>query len=136
MEMSDPYAFLSLEAFKSRFRQTFEPPRAEFRARSELLKLNQGKCDVHVYAQHRRLLASSITANPVHVHTLITVRMQGLVNGPVRNHLFSFELDTLEQAISYAEQEDFSMRKTHASSSSYRPLRRQETGGPEPMDLD
>uniref|UniRef100_A0AAV1U9E4 Retrotransposon gag domain-containing protein n=1 Tax=Peronospora matthiolae TaxID=2874970 RepID=A0AAV1U9E4_9STRA len=39
-------------------RQTFEPPRAEFRARTELLKLKQGKRDVHAYAQHIRHLTS------------------------------------------------------------------------------
>ena len=61
--------------------------------------------------------------------------IQGLVDGPVRNYLFHLELDTLEQAISDAEQEDFSMRQAHSSSSSYRPPRRKETGGPEPMDL-
>ena len=45
------------------------------------------------------------------------------------------ELDTLGEAISVAEQEDFSLRQDQASSSSYRPLRRQEHGVPEPMDL-
>ena len=67
--MSDPYAFESLEAFKTRLKQTFEPLRAEFRARSELLKLKQGKSDVYTYAQNIRLLASSIVANLVHEHT-------------------------------------------------------------------
>ena len=133
--MSDPCAFGSLEAFKTRLKQTFEPPRAEFRARSELLKLKQGKRDVHAYAQHIRLLASSIIANLVHEHTLITVFMRGHVDGPIRNYLFRLKLDTLEQAISSAEQEDFSMRQAHASSSSYRPPRRKETGGSEPMDI-
>ena len=133
--MSDPYDFGSLEAFKTRLKQTFEPPRAEFRARSELLKLKQGKRDVHAYAQQIRLLASSIVANPVHEHTLITVFMQGLADEPVRDHLFRLELNTLEQAISAVEQEDVSMGQAHASSSSYRPPRRKKTGGPEPMDL-
>ena len=85
------------------------------RLSSELLKLKQGKRDVHAYAQHIRLLASSIVANPVHEHTLITVFMQRLADGPVRNHLFRLELDTLEQAISVSEQGDFSMRQAHAS---------------------
>ena len=135
LKLHDPYVFGSLEVFKMRLKQTFEPPRAEFRARSELLKLKQGKRDVHAYAQHIRLLASCITANPVHEHTLITVFMQGLADGPVKTHLFRLELETLEQAISVAEQEDFSLRQAHASSASYRQPRRQEVGGPEPMDL-
>ena len=90
---------------------------------------------MHAYAQHIQLLASCIIANPVHEHTLMAVFMQGLVDGPVRNHLFCLELDTLEQEISAAEQEDFSMGQAHASVSSYRPTRLQDTGGPEPMDL-
>ena len=61
--------------------------------------------------------------------------MQGLADDPVKTHLFRVELNTLEEAISVAEQEDFSMRQAHASSVSYRPPRRQEVGGPEPMDL-
>ena len=73
LESSDPYAFGSLEAFKPRLKQTLEPPRAEFRSRSELLKLKQRKRDVHAYDQHLRLLASSITTNPVYEHTLLTV---------------------------------------------------------------
>ena len=80
-------------------------------------------------------MASCITNNPFHEHTLITVFMQGLTDGPVKTHLFRLELDTLEEAISVAEQEDFSLRQAQASSSSYRPPRLQEYGGPEPMDL-
>ena len=84
LKLRDPDVFGSLKKMlKSRLKQTFEPPRAEFRARTELLKLNQGKRDVHAYAQHIRLLASCITNNPVHEHTLITVFMQGLTDGPV-----------------------------------------------------
>ena len=37
LKLRDPYVFGSLEAFKARLKQTFTPPRAEFRARSELL---------------------------------------------------------------------------------------------------
>ena len=60
--------------------------------------------------------------------------MQGLTDGPVKTHLFRLELDTLEEAISIAEQEDFSLRQAQASSSSHRPPRRHELGGLEPMD--
>ena len=49
LKLHDPYVFGSLEAFKSLRRQTFELPRAEFRARSELLRIKQGKRDVHSY---------------------------------------------------------------------------------------
>uniref|UniRef100_A0AAV1TJ34 CCHC-type domain-containing protein n=1 Tax=Peronospora matthiolae TaxID=2874970 RepID=A0AAV1TJ34_9STRA len=135
LKLHDPYAFGSLEVFKSRLRQTFEPPRAEFRARTELLKLKQGKRDVHAYAQHIRHLTSCISSNPVDEHTLVSVFMQGLADGPFKTHLFRLELDSLEQAISIAEQEDFSLRQARASSTSYRPPRRYDNGGPEPMKL-
>uniref|UniRef100_A0AAV1TBI7 CCHC-type domain-containing protein n=1 Tax=Peronospora matthiolae TaxID=2874970 RepID=A0AAV1TBI7_9STRA len=135
LKLHDPYAFGSLEAFKSRLRQTFEPPRAEFRARTELLKLKQGKRDVHAYAQHIRHLTSCISSNPVDEHTLFSVFMQGLADGPAKTHLFRLELDSLEQAISIAEQEDFILRQARASSTSYRQPRRYDNGGPEPMEL-
>ena len=127
LKLHDPYVFGSLEVFKTRLRRTYEPPRAKFRAPSELLKLKQGRRDVHAYAKHIRLLASCITANPIHEHTLITMFMQGIVDGPVKTHLFRLELDILEEAISVAEQEDFSLRQAHASSGSYRPPRRQKS---------
>ena len=61
-------------------------------------------CDVHAYAQHIGLLASSITVNLVNEHELITVLTQGLADGPFRSRLFRLELDSLEQAIAAAEQ--------------------------------
>uniref|UniRef100_A0AAV1V3R3 Retrotransposon gag domain-containing protein n=1 Tax=Peronospora matthiolae TaxID=2874970 RepID=A0AAV1V3R3_9STRA len=135
LKLHDPYAFGSLEVFKSRLRQTFEPPRAEFRARTELFKLKQGKRDVHAYAQQIRHLTSCISSNPVDEHTLVSVFMQGLVDGPVKTHLFRLELGSLERAIFIAEQEDFSLRQARASSTSYRPPRRYDSGSPEPMEL-
>ena len=51
LKLHDPFVFGSLEVFKSLLRQTFEPPLAEFRALSELLKLKQGKRDVQSYIQ-------------------------------------------------------------------------------------
>ena len=58
---------------------------------------------------------------------LMTAFMRGLAAGPVKIHLFRLELDTLEEAILVAEQEDFSLRQAHASSGSYRPPRRQKS---------
>ena len=88
LEMSDLNAFEPMESFKIWPKQMFEPPMDEFRTPSEILKLKRGKLDVHAYAQHIRLLASIITASPVHTHTLITVFMKGLADRTVRNHLF------------------------------------------------
>uniref|UniRef100_A0AAV1UXZ5 CCHC-type domain-containing protein n=1 Tax=Peronospora matthiolae TaxID=2874970 RepID=A0AAV1UXZ5_9STRA len=110
LKLHEPYAFGSLEVFKSRLRQTLKPPRAEFRARTR-------------------------SSNSVDEHTLVLVFIQGLADGPVKTHLFRLELDSLEQAISIAEQEDFSLRQARANSTSYRQPRRYDSGGPEPMEL-
>ena len=74
-------------------------------------------------------------AKPLDEQTLMILFMQGLTDGPVRTNIFRLEFDTLEEAIRVAEQEDFSVNQAHVSSNSYRPPRRQESGGPEPMDL-
>uniref|UniRef100_A0AAV1UAE6 Retrotransposon gag domain-containing protein n=1 Tax=Peronospora matthiolae TaxID=2874970 RepID=A0AAV1UAE6_9STRA len=49
-KLHDPNLFESLETLKSRLKETSEPPRAELRSRSALLRLKQGKRDVHAYA--------------------------------------------------------------------------------------
>ena len=105
--------------------QTFEPWRANFRARSELQKVKQGKCDVYSYIQYIRQLTSCITANPPNEQTLITLFMQSLTDGPVRTYLFRLQFDTVKEAIQVAEQGDFSLKQAHVGSNSYRPLRRQ-----------
>ena len=97
--------------------------------------MKQGKHDVHAYAQHVRYLASCIVANPVNEFVLITIFLQGLIDGPVKNHLFRIELKSLEEAITTALQDDFSVRQAHTSLTPFRPSRRVEAGGPEPMDL-
>ena len=64
----------------------------------------------------------------------MTVFMQGLVDGPVRNHLLHLELKTFEEEILDAEQKNCGMIEAHARSISCLPTRRQITGGSEPMD--
>uniref|UniRef100_A0AAV1V9B1 Retrotransposon gag domain-containing protein n=1 Tax=Peronospora matthiolae TaxID=2874970 RepID=A0AAV1V9B1_9STRA len=73
LKLHDSYAFESSEILKSRLKETFEPPRAECRARSALLRLKQGKRDVHADTQRLRYLASSVTDNFFDEHTLINV---------------------------------------------------------------
>ena len=43
IQLHDPNVFGSLEVFKTLLSQTFEPPRAELRTLSELLKIKRGK---------------------------------------------------------------------------------------------
>ena len=104
LKLHNPYVFGSYEFFKARLKQTFEPPRAEFRARAELLDLKQGKRDIHAYAQHTRYLVSCIVLNPIDEQTQITVFIKGLADGVVKTHLFRLKLESLDQAISAAEE--------------------------------
>ena len=107
--------FESLAVFKNLLSQTFEPPRAEFRTLSELLKIKQDKRDVHAYAQHVRYLASRMVANPVSEFVYITILLQGLIDDSVRNQLFRIELKSLEEAITTVLQEDYSVKQAHTS---------------------
>ena len=90
-QIKDPNVLGSFAAFKALLGQSFEPSRAEFRTITELLKVKQGKRDVHTYAQHVRYHASCMVANPISDYALITVFLQGLTDGPVRIHLFRIE---------------------------------------------
>uniref|UniRef100_A0AAV1VH64 Retrotransposon gag domain-containing protein n=1 Tax=Peronospora matthiolae TaxID=2874970 RepID=A0AAV1VH64_9STRA len=135
LKLHDPNVFVSLEILKSRLEATLEPLRAECRARSALLRLKQGKRDVHAYAQYLCYLASIVTEDSVDEHILINVFIHGLVDGPVKTYMFREYFHTLEKAIACAEQEDFSLRQSQANSSNFCPTRRNETGGPESMDL-
>uniref|UniRef100_A0AAV1TFK8 Retrotransposon gag domain-containing protein n=1 Tax=Peronospora matthiolae TaxID=2874970 RepID=A0AAV1TFK8_9STRA len=110
LKLHDLNVFESLETLKSRLKEIFEPPKAEFRARPALLRLKQGKRDVHAYAQQKRYLASSITKKPVDEHTLINVFIYSHVEGPVKTLMFREDFHMLEKAIAYAEQEEFSLR--------------------------
>jgi hypothetical protein len=135
LKLRDPYCFGSYEEFKAKLKATFEPPKSEFRARTEFLDLRQIKRDIHAYAQLARYLVSCIVSQPIDDQTQVVAFMKGLVDGPIKTHLFREYPETLEDAISIALQEDFSLQQAYVHSSSYRPARRQESGGPEPMDL-
>ena len=76
-----------------------------------------------------------MAVDPVSEFVLITIFIQGLSDGPVRDQLFRGELMTLSEAIYAAEQEEFSVRQAHATLTPYRLHIRTAVGGPEPMDL-
>ncbi|GMG17449.1 unnamed protein product [Phytophthora fragariaefolia] len=63
--LTDPTYLSTYEVFKEELRQAFEPPQNEFRSRAEFLDLQQGKHDVHAYAQRARYLVSNIVTNPI-----------------------------------------------------------------------
>ncbi|KAG2965459.1 hypothetical protein PC119_g24989 [Phytophthora cactorum] len=134
--LMDATCFGTYTEFKKELRQAFEPPKNEFRSRAEFLDLQQGKHDVHAYAQRARYLVSNIVTNPVDEATVVVTFMKGLRDGLVKNYLFQEYPSTLETGITLAMQEDFSLRqaKLHVNVPRMaRPVMR--TGGPEPMDL-
>ncbi|KAG2779262.1 hypothetical protein Pcac1_g10631 [Phytophthora cactorum] len=134
--LTDATCFGTYAEFKEELRQAFEPPKNEFRSRAEFLDLQQGKHDVHAYAQRARYLVSNIVTNPMDEATKVVTFMKGLRDGPVKTYLFREYPSTLEAAITLAMQEEFSLRqaKLHVNVPRMaRPVMR--TGGPEPMDL-
>ena len=110
LQLKDPKVFGSFAAFKALLSQSFEPPRAECGNLTELLKVKQGKRDVHTYDQHVRYLASIMVANPISDFALITAFLLGLTDGPVSSHLLRIELNSLEEAITTALQGEFNVR--------------------------
>ena len=134
LKLRDPRCFGSLDELKAKLRATFEPPKSEFRARTEFLDLRQEKRDIHSYAQHARYLVSCVVRDPIDDQTQVVAFIKGLVDGPIKTHLFREYPETLEDAISISMQEDFSLQQAYVHSAAYRPPRR-EASGPEPMDL-
>ncbi|KAG3148526.1 hypothetical protein PC128_g23576 [Phytophthora cactorum] len=134
--LMDATCFGTYTEFKKELRQAFEPPKNEFRSRAEFLDLQQGKHDVHAYAQRARYLVSNIVTNPVDEATVVITFMKGLRDGPVKTYLFKEYPSTLEDASTLGMQEEFSLRQALLRVNvprMARPVMR--TGGPEPMDL-
>ncbi|KAF1317587.1 reverse transcriptase, partial [Globisporangium splendens] len=125
------------EDFKAELKAAFEPPQSEFRARAGFLKLRQGRFDLHSYAQRARFLVSSIVDEPIDVPTQVVTFMTGLNDGPIRNQLFREYPKTLDEAISRAMQEEFSMKQAKFQGFPSRPPRQANVAhdGPEPMDI-
>lgn len=149
--LEDDLAFPSFQLFRSDMEATFEPPKCEFRARAEFLKVYQGKNDLRWYINRVRELVAMVTTSHIDEATKVVCFLQGLNDGPIKKHLFREYPDTLEKAISRALEEDFSAREaararsfmgTQSSKSNdrqknYAPRAHSSQGssGPEPMDL-
>uniref|UniRef100_H3H6I6 Reverse transcriptase domain-containing protein n=1 Tax=Phytophthora ramorum TaxID=164328 RepID=H3H6I6_PHYRM len=136
--LTDPTCFSTYEEFKEELKQAFEPPQNEFQSRAEFLDLQQGKHDVHAYAQRARYLVSNIVTNPIDEATKVVTFVKGLRDGPVKTYLFREYPNTLEAAIALALQEEFSLRQAKLHVNAPRPIPRpvvRPSGGPEPMDL-
>ena len=137
--LADATAFSSYRELTKELKATFEPPKSEFRARTEFLAIKQGKRDIQAYCQYARYLVSCIVEDPIDETTQVVTFMTGLTDGPVKTYLFREYPVTLEDAISIALQEEFSLQQAYVHSSTYRPPRSKQMNeygdGPEPMDL-
>jgi len=134
--LADPQCFGTYQQFRAALRDAFEPPKSEFRARAEFLKIRQGKRDIHAYVQHTRYLVSCVVQEPIDEATKVVTYMTGLNDGPVKTYLFREYPATMEDAISLSVQEDFSLNQAYMHSSAYRAPKAHGTSeGPEPMDL-
>ncbi|KAF1316914.1 reverse transcriptase, partial [Globisporangium splendens] len=138
--MADHTCFSTLAEFKGDIRAAFEPPKSEFRTRTEFLDVRQDKRDLHAYIQHARYLVSSIVSEPIDMATQVATFMKGLVDGPVKTCLFREYPETLEQAIALALQEDFSAKQARLHAIPHRAAQFRHArppprySGPEPMD--
>uniref|UniRef100_K3W619 Retrotransposon gag domain-containing protein n=1 Tax=Globisporangium ultimum (strain ATCC 200006 / CBS 805.95 / DAOM BR144) TaxID=431595 RepID=K3W619_GLOUD len=92
---------------------------------------------IYTHAQRARYLVSSIVDEPIDVPTQVVTFMTGLNDSPIRNQLFCEYPKTLEEAISSAMQEEFSIKQAKFQSSPSRPPRQSNVvhDGPEPMDI-
>ncbi|GMF63129.1 unnamed protein product [Phytophthora fragariaefolia] len=97
--LTDPMCFRTYEVFNEELRQPFEPPQNGFRSRAEFLDLQQGKHDVHAYAQRARCLVWNIVTNPIDEATKVVT---GLKDGPVKTYLYREYPSPLEAAITLA----------------------------------
>ncbi|KAG2791980.1 hypothetical protein PC111_g23668 [Phytophthora cactorum] len=86
--LTDATCFGTYAEFKEEIRQAFKPPKNEFRSRDEFLDLQQGKHDVHAYAQRARYLVSNIVTNPMDEAIKVVTFIKGLRDGPVKTYLF------------------------------------------------
>jgi Retrotransposon gag protein/Zinc knuckle len=106
--MRDSTCFPSYLEFRTELKESFEPPKCEFRLKAQLLGIQQDNKNLYDYVQEIRYLVSGIVDHPVDEDTLVSIFLKGLRPGPVRTHLFRTYPETLEGAISSALQEEFS----------------------------
>ena len=137
--MSNAKCFPDWETLKGELTFTFEPPRSEFRARTKFVQIQQGKKSLYEYIQLARSLVASITINPIVEDTKVSVFLNGLRDGRIRDHLFRVFPDTMEKAISIAQEEEFSMIYSKRSNinvdNRHNNGNRREQNVPTPMDL-
>ena len=129
-----PICLWVFKSLQTRLRHTFELPRAEFRDRSKLLKLNNETwCtlihSVHTSSYDLHYRKSSEWAN---VDDVVHARSHGRSS---QNLLVPTVIWYPGRSNPGCGQEDYSVKQSHVNLNSYRPPTRPENEGQEPMDL-
>ena len=109
--MADNHYFDTFAGLANELKMVFQPPKSEFRARVQFLSMKQGKMDLLTYVQQLRSYASLIVNDRIDETTQVSIFLQGLKEGPVRNELFRRYPKTFDEAITLALQEDFSLKQ-------------------------
>ena len=137
-KMTDPNCFPTWKNFKAELSTAFEPPKCELRSRVQFLQLTQGKRSLHEYAQNARQLVARVVSQPIDDATQVSVFLNGLRDGPVRDHSFRVFPETLDKAINIALQEEFSLKQSRRIKNfgiSNPNQGKRNTNVPTPMDL-
>jgi hypothetical protein len=124
--MSDPTCFPILDSFFKELQAAFQPPKCEFRLRTRFLNIRQGQRDLHSYVQEARYLVASLTTEPLGEQLKLTVFLNGLASGPVRQQLYRLNVTTMEEAIAKGLEEDFSIKAAVRSEGRSQPAPRQQ----------
>jgi hypothetical protein len=108
---ADPDCFESWEDFVDQLRSTFSPPDSEYKYHSQLLSCRQGSRTLTAYIQEVRTLNAHLTGpDVISEKTKVTIFMDGLSKGPVRNQVFRVYPQTLAEAFRVAERESHSVQ--------------------------
>ena len=131
--------FPDYEELKRSLRESFQPPKSEFRTRQTFLAIKQGKRSLYDYVQEARSLVADITQDPMDQATQVSVFLSGLRPGPVRAQLFRAYPTTLDAAANMAMQEDFASRQSEVPGQQFpKPFKTHhppQDEGPTPMEI-
>ncbi|POM79245.1 LOW QUALITY PROTEIN: Gag protein [Phytophthora palmivora] len=110
-EATMPGWFTTWAQLCQQLRAAFLPANYEYRQRPRFFACKQGRRELHEYIQEIRVLAASLVGNPLPEHIKVTVLVDGLNVGPSRTQLFRVHVNTMEEAIQIALQEEYSHRQ-------------------------
>ncbi|POM75511.1 Gag protein, partial [Phytophthora palmivora] len=116
-EATTPGCFTTWAQLCQQLRAAFLPANYEYRQLSRFLAYKQGKRELHEYIQEMRVLATYAVGNPLPEHIKVTVFMDGLKVSPSRTQLVRVHVNTMEEAIQIALQQEDSHRQARTLTS-------------------